>query len=88
MADHQTTTPDELRALQDLLSEALDLCLRARKLDDAHLALNEWHARNPHATRSGTIPLWVAEQYECDLAEWETRAKSALRARLAMEDGA
>jgi hypothetical protein len=30
------------------------------------------------SSRSGTIALWVQEQYERDLAEWEKRARIAL----------
>ncbi len=86
-----------------LLSEGLDLCVRARKMDamdrreatlaissdpekwqesgqfDRHIARN--NTENPHApiaTKSGTIALWVQEQYDRDLADWERRARAAL----------
>ena len=86
-----------------LLSEGLDLCVRARQLDsidrrnitlsascdpngwlasgrfDAHVDRhNIQNPERPMATRSGTVMLWVQEQYETDLADWERRARSAL----------
>lgn len=79
-----------------LLSEGLDLCVRARKLDaqdrtntmaevfpgtDLERAaprLNASRPEAPYMTRSLTIPLWVQEQYETDLAEWERRARHHL----------
>lgn len=89
--------------LAALLSEGLDLCVRARTMDamdrrEATLAVSsapdEWQksgefdrhvARNnieyPHApisTRSGTVALWMQEQYAKDLADWEGRARTAL----------
>lgn len=80
---------------QNLLSEGLDLCVRARKLDamvratcaaesgisdmeryaDRHNAM--WPDQ-PCASRSGTPALWVRDQYERDLAEWEGRARAHL----------
>jgi hypothetical protein len=77
-----------------MLSEGLDLCVRARKLDamvrtiavqdntpdlerlaERHNAL--WPDQ-PIMSRSGTIPLWVQDQYERDLADWERRARHHL----------
>jgi hypothetical protein len=80
---------------RSLLSEGLDLCVRARKLDSqertnlmAEMAPgmdmeryatrhnadpDYWH--QPVMTRSGTIPLWVADQYERDLAKWEEKSR-------------
>ena len=69
----ETTDPIRL-----LLSEGLDLCVRARKLDESMIALQELWASNPDMTRSGTIPLWVQDQYDKDLADWEARARRAL----------
>ena len=69
------TAPDPVRAL---LAEALDLCVRARKLDETERKLVEWQMRNPHVTKSGSIPLWAQDQYERDLADWEARARKAL----------
>lgn len=86
---------------RELLSEALDLCVRARKLDaqdranvavaasadpDAMRELlprcaarhNERFPDQPMESRSGTIPLWVQDQYERDLADWERRARHHL----------
>ena len=86
-----------------LLSEALDLCVRARKLDgmrrrEAHLEASidpeAWIAsgrfaqfvemsnadnrHTPISTRSATMPLWAADQYDRDLADWEQRARAYL----------
>ncbi|MGJ4855529.1 hypothetical protein ACN6KF_003000 [Labrys sp. La1] len=91
------------QSIRDLLSEGLDLCVRARNMDaidrrNNTLAISkdaeEWlssgafdrhverhNAKNPDApisTRSGTIALWVQEQYDTDLADWERRARRAL----------
>lgn len=79
-----------------LLSEGLDLCVRARKLD-AQVRTNviadlspgtdlERHAarhnlRHPDQTimsQSGTVPLWLQDQYDRDLADWERRARHHL----------
>ena len=87
-----------------LLSEGLDLCVRARKLDaqdrtnaqikascdgesweksDAWQRHVERHniqfPDTPLVTKSATIALWVQEQYETDLADWERRARTALK---------
>jgi hypothetical protein len=32
----------------------------------------------PYLTRSLTMPLWLQDQYERDLADWEARARAAL----------
>lgn len=61
-----------------LLSEGLDLCARARKMDAMDKERAEYYAMNPDATRSMTIPVWAEEQYQRDLADWEARAKSYL----------
>ena len=90
-------------ALERLLAEGLDLCVRARKMDSmdrrsATLAVSDdpdgWQedglfdryvARHniqnpaqPIHTRSGTPALWLLDQYEKDLADWEKRARSFL----------
>lgn len=79
-----------------LLSEGLDLCVRARKLDAQQrtndllevapgLDLDHYAARHnalqpdsPVLTRSGTMALWVLDQYEKDLADWERRSRQHL----------
>ena len=91
---------DQLTAL---LSEGLDLCVRARKMDamdrrqkalDASVGADEWQASGqfdryverhnidyPHApisTRSATVALWMQDQYNKDLADWEARARKAI----------
>jgi len=71
---------DDAQTLAELLSEGLDLCVRARKLDEqVTRALEVGMGRIfPGSTRCGTPALWVQQAYENDLAEWEARAKSAL----------
>ncbi len=79
-----------------LLSEGLDLCVRARRLDAqqrsndmaeffpgfdlekgaAGLTANRPDA--PYLPKSATIPLWVQDQYETDLADWERRTRRHL----------
>lgn len=93
----------ERETAASLLSEALDLCVRARKIDasdrtaaqieasgdpdwwtpektraraEMHNAV--WPDR-PMATLSATIPLWVRDQYDTDLADWERRARRHLQ---------
>jgi hypothetical protein len=85
-----------------LLSQGLDLCVRARKMDAqdrtaAQMAISdapqEWWDENiearaarhnaifpdqPMSTKCGTLALWVQDQYEKDLADWERRARHFL----------
>ena len=88
---------------RSLLSEGLDLCVRARKLDaqDRTNTSVEWssdgaaweasgrfeqHAirhnvvfpDTPMMTKSATLPLWVLDQYEKDLAAWERKGRAHL----------
>ncbi len=83
-----------------LLSEGLDLCIRARNLDaidrrnatlaassdgkaweasgefDRHVARHNVTNPDQHlATKSGTVHLWLQNQYETDLADWEKRTR-------------
>jgi hypothetical protein len=94
---------DNADHLAELLSEGLDLCARARRLEaqdrtntsvsaskdgeqwerSGQLAKyakmhNETWPDTPMMTRSATIPLWVQEQYETDLADWEKRSRAAM----------
>lgn len=59
----------------DLLSEALDLCARARRLDEIDAACME---ARMGGTRCITPAVWVAHAYERDLADWEARARAHL----------
>ncbi len=88
---------------RELLSEGLDLCVRARDMDSMDrrvttLAVSSdpeaWqasgqfarhverhnivHAQAPISTRSGTLPLWVQDQYEKDLYARETKSRRHL----------
>lgn len=75
--------------LEALLSEGLDLCVRARKID-AGLTEKAIRDRFPESaamypevfSRSGTPHLWVQEQYDSDLADWEKRARDFLMRRV------
>jgi hypothetical protein len=89
--------------LEHLLSQGLDLCVRARNMDamerrqltlnascepeewlnsggfDRHVARhNVVHPDQPMSTKSGTVHLWVQDQYEKDLADWERRSREFL----------
>ena len=63
--------------LRVVVAEGLDLCVRARKLDQQILEQN-MAAQGWTGPRSGTPYLWVQEQYDSDLAAWEVRARKAL----------
>jgi hypothetical protein len=101
--DPETTTEPPGACCRALLSEGLDLCVRARRMDaidrrEASLvassdggewvksgAFDRYVARNntvnpdqPIETRSLTVPLWLQDQYEHDLADWERRARGHL----------
>lgn len=59
--------------LENLLAEGLDLCARARKVDDFVIKQTE-----TYETRCGTPHLWACEQYDKELSSWELRARSSL----------
>ncbi|TGP27969.1 hypothetical protein EN814_09820 [Mesorhizobium sp. M2D.F.Ca.ET.171.01.1.1] len=87
-----------------LLAEGLDLCVRARKMDemdrrkatlefsqdpdgwvesgmfDRHVKRHniEYPDQRIHP-RSATVHLWMQDQYEKDLADWERRARKHLQ---------
>lgn len=86
-----------------LLSEGLDLCVRARQMDamdrrETTLAASidpvAWQKDGlfdryverhnidrpdaPISTRSGTVALWLEEQYQTDLAAWERKSRHHL----------
>lgn len=63
-----------------LLSEGLDLCTRARGLDELVMrAIEAGMGRLfPGDTRCRTPALWVQELYDRDLEDWESRARSVL----------
>jgi hypothetical protein len=102
---------DDRDALWQLLSEGLDLCVRARTMDSidrraATLAISvnpeawkkdgtfdRYVARNnivnpdtPIHTKSATMPLWLIEQYDRDLADWERRSRKHLVEHPCYED--
>lgn len=63
-----------------LLSEGLDLCVRARKMDEtiSNFVKERDTGIYESPLRCGTVPLWLQEQYDKDLADWEARARKAL----------
>jgi hypothetical protein len=69
----------ELLAVE-LLAEGLDLCVRARKLDEVSSNFERDRDGMFNLTRCGTPHLWVLDQYDRDLADWERRARNALTA--------
>jgi hypothetical protein len=71
-------TLNDYEHLRVLLCEGLDLCVRARKLDTQILAGN-MADQGWTGTRSGTPWLWVQEQYDTDLADWEKRARNDIK---------
>lgn len=71
-------TDNPADALAALLADGLDLCVRARGLDEQRAIEAGMGRIFPGATNCGTPALWVREAYDSDLAEWENKAKSAL----------
>jgi hypothetical protein len=69
--------PTSYSALAKLLSEGLDLCVRARKLDD--LAAKAVVASEITGTRCFTGALWVMDQYDRDLTAWQDASRLALQ---------
>jgi len=70
----------EADMLAELLSEGLDLCVRARELDTQTERSFEVQLGRifPEGTRCATPALWIQRQYDDDLTAWEERAKSTL----------
>ena len=70
----------DAKILAELLSEGLDLCVRARGLDEqVQNALQAGMGRIfSEGERCATPALWVQQQYDEDLAAWEDRAKAKL----------
>lgn len=66
---------------EDLLHEALNLVVRARNLDKMVLgkACVEAGSYHPDHMNCGTPHLWLMDQYDKDLSEWETKARNALQ---------
>lgn len=78
-----TDNPDKVHPAEQLLSEGLDLCVRARKLDEQHMrAIEAGMGRTfPGDVRCATPAIWAQDQYEKDLADWESRARKYLTER-------
>lgn len=72
--------PEMAEILATLLAQGLDLCVRARNLDeqfDRALQAGMGRIYGPEV-RCATPALWVQEQYDTDLAEWEARARKTM----------
>lgn len=46
-----------------------------KRFAESHNANRPDHAM---ATKSATVPIWIADQYETDLADWERRSRTHL----------
>ena len=69
------------RAIAEMLAEGLDLCVRARKIDEPLETIAPDHPDNPcmhPVIRCATPRLWVMDQYDQDLEQWESRARKLL----------
>lgn len=71
--------------LSELLAEGLGLCVRARRIDEETMKATQRKILPESAKmfpevygKSGTPYLWMIDQYDKDLADWETRARKAL----------
>jgi hypothetical protein len=71
-------TADSL--MEQLVHEALNLVVRARKLDEGIRAQERCSrgSYDPQQGHSITPHHWLLDQYDTDLKEWETRARNAL----------
>lgn len=82
MQDVPTNKDTTVDPIKILLAEGLDLCVRARKLDEddeAKVMRDSFHLLPEHpAMKCGTPWLWTRDQYDKDLADWEARARKAL----------
>jgi hypothetical protein len=74
--------PEERAAkIEELLHDALNLAVRARKLDEMALAQEfvKLGSTDPAYVSCGTPHLWVLDQYDKDLAAWEEQARNVLK---------
>lgn len=69
---------NRIEQLEELLSEGLDLCVRAKKLDKMVLDVEMEKLGRVFETKCATPHLWVMDQYDKDLSDWEVRARKAL----------
>jgi hypothetical protein len=70
----------EIERLRNALHEGLNLCVRARKLDESITAkaCRELGSYATEHVKCGTPHLWVLEQYDNDLVAWEQDARKTL----------
>lgn len=72
------TERDPIPGLPTLLSEALDLSIRAQEMDETLSNFEKRRDGTYDLTNCGTLPLWFMQQYDEELADWQRRAKDAL----------
>jgi hypothetical protein len=66
--------------MEQLVHEALNLVVRARRLDEGILAkeCQKLGSYAPEHTECLTPHVWLLDQYDTDLKEWEIKARNAL----------
>lgn len=68
---------DTMLAFAKALSDGLDLCVRAKQLD-ADIEKTFAFTGRDGGTRCGTPALWIQDQYDRDLVEWEAKTRKLL----------
>lgn len=64
---------------RELLAEALDLAVRARTIDEQVKQADMDSVYEPYGRPKSLTPhLWVLDQYDQDLADWEKRSREFL----------
>lgn len=83
--DFVVLTPSREVQLEKLLHRGLNLCARARQFDDGVMekvtreTFPETVAQYPERYHQCITPhLWIQEQYDKDLAEWEADVREIL----------
>ena len=66
------------RELEEALSEGLDLCVRARKLDALCDKALQQEMGRIYDTKCATPAMWLQDQYDTDLATWEQKSRKLL----------
>lgn len=69
--------------LAEMLADGLDLCVRARSLDQTIETISPDHPENTAGhditrVKCLTPHIWVKDQYDKDLERWETDARALL----------
>lgn len=64
--------------LKEALAEGLDLCVRARKIDEQFAKFDQQELGRIFETRCCTPHLWIIDQYDKDLSTWEQKSRQLL----------